>query len=150
MAAYDKNLKSSITAPTHNKSKIRPHLLRLFALYENMTNFVMPLCTALPRPNPETPISSTTNIVDITGVGLKQFWNLKSHMQDASTLATAHYPETLDRIFVSLTIVFTGVQATNPNRLSEHRTSSLQSGVGSSAGLTPSPPPKFSFSPPQK
>jgi hypothetical protein len=38
--------------------------------------------------------------VDINGVGLKQFWNLKSHMQDASVLATAHYPETLDRIFV--------------------------------------------------
>lgn len=32
---------------------------------------------------------------------MKQFWDLKTHMQDASTLATAHYPETLDRIFVS-------------------------------------------------
>jgi hypothetical protein len=29
-----------------------------------------------------------------------QFWNLRSHMQDASVLSTAHYPETLDRIFV--------------------------------------------------
>lgn len=38
--------------------------------------------------------------MDISGVGLKQFWNLKNHMQDASTLATAHYPETLDRIFI--------------------------------------------------
>lgn len=42
----------------------------------------------------------STNIVDISGVGLKQFWNLKGHMQAASTLATAHYPETLDRIFI--------------------------------------------------
>ncbi|KMU74792.1 LOW QUALITY PROTEIN: hypothetical protein CISG_00722 [Coccidioides immitis RMSCC 3703] len=65
-----------------------------------MTRFVVPLCSSLPRPNPETPISSTTNIVDISGVGLKQFWNLKGHMQDASVLATAHYPETLDRIFI--------------------------------------------------
>lgn len=38
--------------------------------------------------------------MDISGVGLKQFWNLKNHMQDASQLATAHYPETLDRIFI--------------------------------------------------
>lgn len=38
--------------------------------------------------------------MDIGGVGLKQFWNLKNHMQDASQLATAHYPETLDRIFI--------------------------------------------------
>lgn len=42
----------------------------------------------------------STNIVDISGVGLKQFWNLKSHMQAASQLATANYPETLDRIFI--------------------------------------------------
>lgn len=42
----------------------------------------------------------STNIVDISGVGLKQFWNLKGHMQAASQLATAHYPETLDRIFI--------------------------------------------------
>ena len=77
-------------------------MLRLFALYENLTRFVMPLCTAAPgRPNAETPVDQCNNIVDISGVGLKQFWNLKTHMQDASQLATAHYPETLDRIFVS-------------------------------------------------
>lgn len=76
--------------------------LRLFALYENLTRFVMPLCSAVPgRPNPETPVDQSNNIVDISKVGLKQFWNLRNHMQDASTLATAHYPETLDRIFVS-------------------------------------------------
>ena len=44
---------------------------------------------------------NSNNIVDISGVGMRQFWNLKNHMQDASVLATAHYPETLDRIFVS-------------------------------------------------
>ncbi|EJD38834.1 CRAL/TRIO domain-containing protein [Auricularia subglabra TFB-10046 SS5] len=76
-------------------------MLRLFALYENLTRFVMPLCTAArDRPNTETPITQSSNIVDISGVGLRQFWNLRSHMQDASQLATAHYPETLDRIFI--------------------------------------------------
>lgn len=61
----------------------------------------MPLCTALKdRDNSSTPITQSNNIVDISGVGLKQFWNLRGHMQDASTLATAHYPETLDRIFI--------------------------------------------------
>lgn len=52
------------------------------------------------REFPDVPITMSTNIVDISGVGLKQFWNLKNHMQAASQLATAHYPETLDRIFV--------------------------------------------------
>lgn len=80
--------------------------MRLFALYENLLNFSQPLCSGIStRPFPETPVSQSNNIVDISGVGLKQFWNLKQHMQDASTLATAHYPETLDRIFVSMTVV---------------------------------------------
>ncbi|OCK80561.1 CRAL/TRIO domain-containing protein [Lepidopterella palustris CBS 459.81] len=81
--------------------KVPAKMLRLFALYENLTRFVMPLCSAITdRHHPETPISQSNNIVDISKVGLKQFWNLKNHMQDASTLATAHYPETLDRIFI--------------------------------------------------
>jgi hypothetical protein len=76
-------------------------MLRLFALYENLTNFVLPLCSEMTnRPFPETPVSQSSNIVDISNVGLRQFWNLKAHMQDASQLATAHYPETLDRIFI--------------------------------------------------
>lgn len=61
----------------------------------------MPFCSQLKdREIPEVPITMCNNVVDISGVGLKQFWNLKTHMQAASTLATAHYPETLDRIFI--------------------------------------------------
>lgn len=101
MAAYEKS-----SVQTHHKAetdgKTPGKLLRLFALYENLIRFVMPLSTALTdRDHPKTPITQSNNIVDISGVGLKQFWNLRVHMQDASTLATAHYPETLDRIFVS-------------------------------------------------
>jgi hypothetical protein len=102
MAAYEKS-----STHTHSKAKTDgktpSKLLRLFALYENLLQFVLPLCTVLTdRDHPTTPITQSNNIVDISGVGLKQFWNLRVHMQDASTLATAHYPETLDRIFVSL------------------------------------------------
>ncbi|EEH05507.1 conserved hypothetical protein [Histoplasma capsulatum G186AR] len=100
MAAYSSSASAGKTSATHTSSKVLPRLLRLFALYENMTQFVLPLCSDLGRPHPETPVVNTTNIVDISGVGLKQFWNLKGHMQDASALATAHYPETLDRIFI--------------------------------------------------
>ncbi|EOD47899.1 putative cellular retinaldehyde-binding triple function protein [Neofusicoccum parvum UCRNP2] len=100
MAAYDSSHKTSQAVATPN-SKVPTKMLRLFALYENLTRFVMPLCSAISeRGHPETPISQSNNIVDISKVGLKQFWNLKGHMQDASTLATAHYPETLDRIFI--------------------------------------------------
>ncbi|KGQ01466.1 hypothetical protein PAAG_11816 [Paracoccidioides lutzii Pb01] len=100
MTAYSSSISSGKTAATHESSTVPARLLRLFALYENKSRFVMPLCSALDRPNPESPIVNTVNIVDIEGVGLKQFWNLKGHMQDAGALATAHYPETLDRIFI--------------------------------------------------
>ena len=101
MAAYNETLsKSNLPEEAKNTSTGPERLLRLFALYEHLLRFVMPVCSALRRPNPETPIVASNNVVDVSGVGLKQFWNLKGHMQDASVLATAHYPETLDRIFV--------------------------------------------------
>ncbi|KIW98459.1 uncharacterized protein Z519_00120 [Cladophialophora bantiana CBS 173.52] len=86
--------------PNHKGLTTPAKLLPLFALYQNLLNFVLPLVSTLERPNPEVPVTNSTNIVDISGVGLTQFWNLKAHMQDASILATAHYPETLDRIFI--------------------------------------------------
>ncbi|KAH9879841.1 hypothetical protein J1614_001865 [Plenodomus biglobosus] len=96
ISAYEKDLaKSKTTIPN-----VATKNVRLFALYESLTRFVTPFCSMVPRSHPETPISQSNNIVDISGVGLKQFWNLKGHMQDASVLATAHYPETLDRIFI--------------------------------------------------
>ena len=94
--AYKKKL------PLHKNLSTPAKLIPLFALYQNLLNFVLPFVSTLERPNPEVPVTTSTNIVDITGVGLTQFWNLKGHMQDASILATAHYPETLDRIFVRL------------------------------------------------
>ena len=116
MSAYTKSAAEIRMAPSENasadkknkdknsKEKTPPRLLRLFSLYENLENFMFQLCTVLTdRPNSEVPITQSNNIVDISNVGLKQFWNLRYHMQDASILATAHYPETLDRIFVSPT-----------------------------------------------
>ncbi|EXJ79828.1 hypothetical protein A1O3_08113 [Capronia epimyces CBS 606.96] len=98
---YQKESQSYKDSLPYHKSLSTPaKLLPLFALYQNLLNFVMPFVSTLERPNPEVPVTTSTNIVDISGVGLTQFWNLKAHMQDASVLATAHYPETLDRIFI--------------------------------------------------
>jgi hypothetical protein len=94
---YEKSANETYSK-AHTDGNTPPKLLRLFALYENLTRFVQPLCTQMPdRDSAQTPITLSTNIVDVSGVSLRQFWNLKSHMQAASTLATAHYPETLDR-----------------------------------------------------
>ncbi|KAJ6444978.1 phosphatidylinositol transporter [Purpureocillium lavendulum] len=101
VAEYERLGAKSTFSDAQTDGKTPPGLLRLFALYENLTRFAQPFCTQLTdRENPDVPITMSTNIVDISGVGLKQFWNLKGHMQAASQLATAHYPETLDRIFI--------------------------------------------------
>lgn len=103
MSRYQKESQAyKDTLPSHKKLSTPSKLLPLFALYHNLLNMVLPMCSTLERPNPEIPVTNSTNIVDISGVGLTQFWNLKQHMQDASVLATAHYPETLDRIFVGV------------------------------------------------
>lgn len=75
-------------------------LLHRVALYEAMTRFVLPLCTYLPHSTSPTPISSVTTIIDLENVSLGTLWNWRKHLQEASTLATANYPETLNTIAV--------------------------------------------------
>lgn len=95
---YEKQGRDGTFSDAKWDGKTPQGLLRLFALYENLTRFAMPFCTQLKdREQPDVPITMCNNIVDISGVSLRQFWNLKNHMQAASQLATAHYPETLDR-----------------------------------------------------
>ncbi|KAI0325045.1 CRAL/TRIO domain-containing protein [Cubamyces sp. BRFM 1775] len=73
---------------------------RIVALYETMTRFVLRLCTHLPHRTAPTPISSVTTIIDLDRCTLPTLWSLRSHLQEASALATANYPETLSTIAV--------------------------------------------------
>lgn len=87
------NKKAAAAASNHPPSVV--------ALYESLQQCVVPLCNKLTdRPHPETPIAASCNIIDITGVTLMQFLSLRGHLADASTLATARYPETLDSVLV--------------------------------------------------
>lgn len=83
------------------------------ALWEFMSRFTLPFCSALPRSPPpplsaegsptplsQPPITATTSIIDLGGVSLGLMWSLRRHLQQASELATAHYPETLHTIAV--------------------------------------------------
>ncbi|KAJ7061596.1 CRAL-TRIO domain-containing protein [Mycena amicta] len=103
MSAFERS-STILKSPSSSEASAQPipgKLRMLCGLYENMSEFVLPLCNAVQdRPHPETPITSTAHIVDISGVGLMGFWNLKAHMQAASTLATAHYPETLETLYI--------------------------------------------------
>ncbi|KAL2887077.1 Sec14 cytosolic factor [Ceratocystis lukuohia] len=98
---YEKTGATTNFSKAKTDGKTPAGMLRLFALYENLCQFVFPFSTQLQdRQFANMPISMSTNIIDVSGVSLRQFWSLKNHMQVASTLATANYPETLDRIFV--------------------------------------------------
>jgi hypothetical protein len=145
ITAYQNSLKVDKSPALNPEGTIPPRMMRLHALYENLTRFVLPLCSAVKvgRPHPETPVSQSNNIVDISGVGLRQFWNLKNHMQDASTVATALYPETLDRIFVSFSSLLRTLLILRSLAL---QASSRRSGLGSNDGSTRSRCPKYSFS----
>lgn len=106
MAAHEASCSSSSWTNLQPTSTESEATLRLFCTYENLIRFVLPLCSSIPsRPEPDSPVTDTTCIVDITGVSLMQFWRLRNHMQSASKLATSHYPETLGKTFVRVNSV---------------------------------------------
>ena len=78
--------------------KLDPDLSSIFLPAEDSTNFVMPLCSKLHK---DGVVSSAVNIIDLSGVGVRLFWNLRHLLQKSSSMATAHYPETVERMFVS-------------------------------------------------
>ena len=75
-------------------------IINSVALYEYMTRFTFPLCTHLPHVTSPTPISSTTSIIDLGDVSLSSLWQLRHHLQEASSLSTANYPETLHHVAI--------------------------------------------------
>lgn len=83
-------------------STITPYLTRSLriTLYEAMTGLVFPLCSYLPHSSAPTPVSSSTSIIDLQGVTIGNMWSLRNHLQQASTMATINYPETLNMIFI--------------------------------------------------
>ncbi|KAI0345696.1 CRAL/TRIO domain-containing protein [Trametopsis cervina] len=73
---------------------------RILVLQELMIRFNLPLCTHLPHSTSPTPISSVTTIIDLENVSLGTLWNWRKHLQEASTMGTANYPETLGTIAI--------------------------------------------------
>lgn len=85
---------------------------RIIALHEYMFQGIVNLCAALSKDaykeNPEAAsqmrtreqLCSVTTIIDLSEASLTQMWAMRNHLQQASVLATANYPETIDSIFV--------------------------------------------------
>lgn len=75
-----------------------PNLSSVFLPAEYMTQFVQPLCGQMTPDGVQ--VTRSVNIVDLSGVGVGMFWNLRKLLQTSSSMATAHYPESVERIFV--------------------------------------------------
>lgn len=103
LEAFISKYKHTSTMMTVSEAQNLPyHILAFHALYENMLKFVIPLCSELPDSRSRAPVSASTHIIDITGMGFSHFWKIKKYLQGAISIATVHYPETLGHIFVSL------------------------------------------------
>ncbi|KAK5188850.1 hypothetical protein LTR92_011155 [Exophiala xenobiotica] len=80
--------------------KTDPALSSIFLAAEYVTQFVQPLCGKLQHER----INTSINIIDLSHVGVSPFWRLRKLLSTASNMATAHYPETVKRIYVSANI----------------------------------------------
>ena len=104
MTAYKTSCLSMLnlnSADSKNPSVVSMEVLRSFTFFDGLTRFIMPLLSAVPgRPDLDKPITRTIFIVDISGISMKQVWDLKTWIQDFSKLLSINYPEILDRVLV--------------------------------------------------
>ena len=81
--------------------KSDPKMTTIFLPAEYVTQFVQPVCSHLHG----THVDRSINIIDLSHVGVSIFWSLRKLLSTASEMATAHYPESVKRIYVSLQIL---------------------------------------------
>ncbi|KAH8695412.1 CRAL-TRIO domain-containing protein [Talaromyces proteolyticus] len=97
---YFSTLESCSITKKYSQPGVSAARLHFHAFYQNLINFVTPLCSELPRRSMEIPVTASTYIIDISGVSLKQFWGIRRYLQILSMLSTTYYPETLGRVFI--------------------------------------------------
>lgn len=73
-------------------------LQRLVVEYEKFQRERLPVCTAL-RNDGEL-IETSCTIMDLDGVGISQFWKVKTYVQQASQVAQDYYPETMGKFYI--------------------------------------------------
>ncbi|KAG8899144.1 hypothetical protein FRB99_006895 [Tulasnella sp. 403] len=73
---------------------------RITVLHELLMEAVVPLCSMLPSESYPTPVDGTTTLVDLEGVSFGTMWSLRGHLQQASVLANANFPETMGMTYI--------------------------------------------------
>ncbi|KAG8951702.1 hypothetical protein FRC04_005723 [Tulasnella sp. 424] len=95
LASLDAKRISSI-----NKIPLEQRYGTITALHELLIRGTAPLCSMLPSMSYPTPVDGTTTIVDLEGVSFSLMWSLRTHLQQASVLANANYPETMGMTWI--------------------------------------------------
>jgi hypothetical protein len=72
-------------------------LQRLVVEYERFLRDRLPVCTALRSDG--LVVDTSCTIMDLSGVGISQFWHVKKFVQDASAIAQNYYPGTVKTTF---------------------------------------------------
>jgi hypothetical protein len=105
MAAYKKSLTLE-TGDSTASGETSPQSLRALTFHESLTRFVIPFCSAVhARTHAGMPITGCLYLVDISGFGIRQAWNLREYTQDISRILANSFPEVIDQIFVRNAIV---------------------------------------------
>lgn len=71
-------------------------LQRLVVEYERFLRDRLPVCSVQEGKLVET----SCTIMDLSGVGLSQFWKVKNYVQQASHLSQNYYPETMGKFYI--------------------------------------------------
>ncbi|KAG9019739.1 hypothetical protein FRB90_009609 [Tulasnella sp. 427] len=83
-----------------NKVPLEKRYETITVLHELLIRGTAPLCSTLPSLSYPTPVDGTTTIVDLEGVSFSLMWNLRTHLQQASVLANANFPETMGMTWI--------------------------------------------------
>ncbi|MBW0491284.1 hypothetical protein O181_030999 [Austropuccinia psidii MF-1] len=69
---------------------------RLVVEYEKFLRDRLPVCSLQHNKLIET----SCTIMDLSGVGISQFWKVKNYVQEASHLSQSYYPETMGKFYI--------------------------------------------------
>jgi hypothetical protein len=71
-------------------------LQHLVVEYEKMETERFPACSAAVGH----PVETSCTVMDLAGVGLKQFWDVKSYVSEASKIGQDRYPERMGKFYL--------------------------------------------------
>ena len=104
LTAHEKSSRDMAVPKTDPRDSNVVHVdsLRACAVHDELTRFIMPLCSRVKEISGSESylITKQTVIADISGLSLSQLWSLRGHLERFNKLLAISYPDILDRVLV--------------------------------------------------